>query len=152
MIEQVALAALVAWCLQLALAYGQARRFYRDVSRLRRLGRCATAMAGGRYRGRTYVVLVAHPEQRTILAARYLSGWTVFARLRPLPQLEGRPLDELLSAQQLSTTGLAPRLVEAINIAAGTLHERFQQQSRETVGAASQESMLPPRTSLQPLA
>src|SRR5579875_2835042 len=114
MIEQVALAALVAWCLQLALVYWQARRFYRDVSRLRRLGRCATAMAGGRYRGRTYVVLVAHPERRTILAARQLRGFTVFARLRPLPQVEGWPLDELLSPERLSAAGLAPRLAEAV--------------------------------------
>jgi glucitol operon activator protein len=149
MIEQVALAALVAWCLQLALAYWQARRFYRDVSRLRRLGPCATAMAGGRYRGRTYVVLVAHPKRRAILAARQLSGFTVFARLRPLPQVEGRPLDELLVPETLGALGLKPRLSEAVRSAAGTLQEAIE---RQKTGVASGESVLPPRTSLQPLA
>ncbi|MBX5459380.1 MAG: transcriptional regulator GutM [Thermogemmatispora sp.] len=150
MIEQVALVALVAWCLQLALAYWQARRFYREVSRLRRLGPCATAMAGGRYRGRTYVVLVAHPQQRTILAARQLRGFTVFARLRPLPQLEGWHLDELLSPERLSAAGLAPRLAEAIGTAANTLLEAFERRKADAAAEAD-GGVVAPRRSLQPL-
>ncbi|WP_376794546.1 transcriptional regulator GutM [Thermogemmatispora sp.] len=137
MIEQVAIAALLAWCLQLALAYWQARRFYREVSSLRRLGCCATAMAGGRYRGRAYVVLVAHPTQQTIIAARQLSGLTVFARLRPLPQLVGRSLDELLSPAALSAAGLSPRLMEAVGAAARTLREACQPRSGSSAGSGS---------------
>jgi glucitol operon activator protein len=131
MIEQVAIIALLAWVLQLALAYWQARLFYREVSALRRLGRCATGMAGGRYRGHTYVVLVAHPARQTILEARQLSGFTVFARLKPVPQLEGRRLEDLLepaSLTGLTATGIGPRVVEAAQSAARTLQASFQGQ------------------------
>ena len=122
LIGQIGIVALLAWLLQLALAYRQARLFYKHVNALRKLGRCATSVSGGRYRGRTYVILVAHPQTQIIIKAEQLRGLTVFARLKPVPQLEGRSLDELL-APDFSIEGVPHATLEAAHSAAETIQE-----------------------------
>jgi glucitol operon activator protein len=122
LIGQVAIVALISWLLQLALAYRQARLFYKHVNSLRKLGRCATSVSGSRYRWRTYVILVAHPQTQTIIKAERLRGLTVFARLKPVLQLEGRTLDELL-APDLSIEGVPSAVMEAARSAAETIQE-----------------------------
>jgi glucitol operon activator protein len=118
-IEKLAVVALIAWLLQIALSYRQARLFYRRISSLRKLGLCATGLSGGRYRGRTYVALVAHPLTRTVIKAEQLRGFTVFASLRPIPQLEGRTLDELLApAGAPEIEGVSKGVMEAARSAA----------------------------------
>ena len=123
-IQTLVIVALLAWLLQLALAYRQARVFYRRITTLRKLGRCATGLSGGRYRGRTYVALVANPRTRIIIKAEQLRGLTVFASLKPIPQLEGRSLDDLLenSAAPLSNELPAP-VIEAARSAASAIQE-----------------------------
>ncbi|MDQ6662297.1 MAG: transcriptional regulator GutM [Chloroflexota bacterium] len=125
MIETVAIVALLAWLVQLALAYRQARVFYRRISSLRKLGQCATGVAGGRYRGRVYVVLVVHPLTREVMRAEQLSGLTVFAALKPVPQLEGRSLDELIDPEAPPIAGVSQRLREAARSAAETIQKSF---------------------------
>lgn len=124
-VELLGVVALVAWLVQLALAYRQARLFYRRVSSLRKLGRCATGLSGGRYRGRVYVALVVHPLTRLVIKAEQLRGLTVFASLKPVPQLEGRSLDELLAPQALSIEGISPRVIEAASSAAEAIQKSF---------------------------
>src|SRR5437762_11812311 len=123
-IQTLAIVALLAWLLQMALAYRQARVFYRRITTLRKMGRCATGLAGGRYRGRTYVALVANPRTRVIVKAEQLRGFTVFASLKPIPQLEGRSLDDLLAdpAPPLLNELPAP-VVEAARSAASAIQE-----------------------------
>lgn len=123
-IQTLAIVALLAWLLQMALAYRQARVFYRRITTLRKMGRCATGLAGGRYRGRTYVALVANPRTRVIVKAEQLRGFTVFASLKPIPQLEGRSLDDLLAdpAPPLLKELPAP-VVEAARSAASAIQE-----------------------------
>ncbi|QBD78528.1 hypothetical protein EPA93_22040 [Ktedonosporobacter rubrisoli] len=123
MIEKVAIVALLAWLVQLALAYRQARLFYKRIGALKKLGRCATGLAGGRYRGRTYVALVAHPLTRTIIKAEQLRGITVFASLKPVPQLEGRSLDELLDVNASPIADVPKGVVEAARSAAEAIAE-----------------------------
>lgn len=123
-IEQFAAVALLAWLVQLALAYRQARIFYKRVSQLRKLGRCATGLGGGRYRGRVYVTLVAHPLTHHIIKAEQLKGLTVFATLKPVPELEGRSLEELL-APNLAIEGLSQKVLDAARSAAETLQKSF---------------------------
>jgi glucitol operon activator protein len=125
MVEQLALVALAAWLLQLGLAYRQARLFYKRVSSLKKLGRCATGLSGGRYRGRTYVVIVVHPLTRLISKAEQLRGITVFAGLKPVAQLDGRSLDELLNPNTSSIEGLSPRVIEAARSAAEAIQKSF---------------------------
>jgi glucitol operon activator protein len=125
MIEQVALIAVAAWLLQLGLAYRQAQLFYKRVSSLRKLGRCATGLSGGRYRGRVYVALVVHPLTRLVIKAEQLRGITVFASLKPVAQLEGRSLDELLDPNAAPIEGLSPRVIEAARSAAEAIQKSF---------------------------
>lgn len=127
MIEKVAIVALLAWMLQLALAYRQARLFYKRMSSLRKLGRCASGLAGGRYRGRVYVVLVVDPSTRKVIAAEQLSGATIFARLKPMTQLEGRTLNELIDPEAPPIEGVPPKLRDAARSAAQALQRSFDE-------------------------
>ena len=84
----------LAWILQLFLSIGQMRRFYRRVGELKRVGRTAIGVGGGTYRGRAYAVVVADPRGH-VLTVEIMSGISVFARLRPLPELQGWNLQAL---------------------------------------------------------
>jgi len=84
----------IAWTIQYVLAYLQLKRFYRRVSELRRLGTVSTGKAGSAWRRRVFTVLVVDRD-RIIQHVEQLSGWTVFANLKPLTGLEGRPMNDL---------------------------------------------------------
>lgn len=88
----------VGWILQLGLSLLQIRRFQRRVTELRSDGRASVGLAGGTYRGRVYTVLVAN-EENTIVHAEKLSGWTVFANLKPVPALVGMPASLILDEE-----------------------------------------------------
>ena len=92
----VLVALVVAWAVQIALSSHQMRRYHRRSQQLRRLGtHMATGVAGTMYRRKVYACLVvdAGGDRRQVVAAEQLSGWTVAARLRPVPQLVGLDLD-----------------------------------------------------------
>ena len=125
MIETVAIIAILAWLVQLALAYRQARLFYKRISSLRKLGRCATGVAGGSYRGRVYVALVVHPLTRKVIIAEQMQGFTVFARLRPIPQIVGRSLDELLDPAAPAIEGISQKVQTAARSAAEAIEQSF---------------------------
>lgn len=129
-IEQVALIAFAAWLIQLGLSYRQAKLFSKRIRSLRQLGRCATGLSGGGYRGRVYVTLVVHPLTHRVLKAEQLRGLTVFASLKPVPQLEGHGLEELL-LPDATVEGLPPRVMEATRSAAETLQKSFEQPSTQ---------------------
>lgn len=123
MIEKVAMVALLLWLVQLALAYRQARLFYKRISSLRKRGPSATGLAGGRYRGRVYVVLVVHPVTHEVIVAEVLRGLTVFAKLRPVVQLEGRSLEELANPETPLIEGISPKVQEAARMAAEAIQK-----------------------------
>ena len=123
MIEKVAIVALLLWLVQLALAYRQARLFYKRISSLRKRGLSATGLAGGRYRGRAYVVLVVHPRTHKVIVAEVLRGLTVFARLKPVVQLEGRSLEELANPETPAIEGISPKVQEATRMAAEAIQK-----------------------------
>src|SRR5690606_2160279 len=78
-----------AWLLQIFMSNMQMRRFHRRSQEMRRTGTdMAVGLAGTNYRRKTYAVLVTDLHQR-VTAAGYLSGFTVFADMKELPQLEG---------------------------------------------------------------
>jgi DNA-binding transcriptional regulator of glucitol operon len=122
-IGQVAVLALVLWLVQLALSYRQARLFTRRITELRKLGLCATGLAGGAYRGRAYVALVANPLTHRIIKAELLQGLTVFARLKPVTPLEGYSIDELLNDQPPSVAGISPKVIAAARSAAEAIQK-----------------------------
>ena len=86
----------VLWLIQFGLAYRQMRHFYQRMITLRQSGLTAIGLAGNRYKGRAYAVLTIDEDDRIIYAEQF-SGWTVFAQLRPMPQLIGMSLQELLN-------------------------------------------------------
>jgi DNA-binding transcriptional regulator of glucitol operon len=86
----------VLWLIQFGLAYRQMRHFYQRMITLRQSGLTAIGLAGNRYKGRAYAVLTIDEDDRIIYAEQF-SGWTVFAQLKPMPQLIGMPLQELLN-------------------------------------------------------
>jgi DNA-binding transcriptional regulator of glucitol operon len=149
-IEQLGIVALLAWLIQLALAYRQARLFYRRISSLRKLGRCATGLAGGKYRARVYVVLVAHPVTHLIIKAEQLRGLTVFASIKPLPQLEGYSLDALLATPAPSIQGVKPPVIEAARSAAEAIQKSFDKSTSaslsQTEAIAVEQSTTPSAT------
>lgn len=86
----------VLWVIQFGLAYWQMRRFYQKMTTLRKSGLTAVGLSGNRYKGRFYAVLTVD-EHDQIVHAEQFSGWTVFAQLKPIPQLIGMSLPELLN-------------------------------------------------------
>ena len=84
---------------------------------LRTLGRCAVGVSGSIYKTKAYGVLVVDKTDR-IVRAEKLTGFTIFAQLRPVDQLVGRTLSDLLSGP---FKGLSPKVHNAFKMAAETL-------------------------------
>ena len=84
----------VAWMIQYVLTFFQMKRYYRRIAELRRLGKVSIGVAGSTWRRRQYAVLVVDANQR-IVHVEELSGWTVFAGLKPVTGLDGRPMSDL---------------------------------------------------------
>lgn len=90
------LAAVVAgWMVQLYLTYRQSMAFTDDVRRLRASGTVSVGVAGRRYRGGRAFVAIAVDEHGIVRDALSLSGWTTFARSRPLPGLLGAKVNQV---------------------------------------------------------
>ena len=83
------------WMLQVWLVGQQTRNFYNRMKELRKDGRASIGLAGNIYKGRIYTVLVLDEEDR-IIHAEKLSGITVFAKLKPVPELIGVTLEDLM--------------------------------------------------------
>lgn len=86
----------VLWIVQFGAAYWQMRRFYTRLKEVRRGGLTAVGLGGGQYKGRSYAVLTVN-SFGTIVHAEKFDGWTVFARLQPVPEMLGMSLEELLT-------------------------------------------------------
>lgn len=85
----------VAMALQIFLTGAQTKRFMRRLRDLRKDGRTSIGKAGNIYKGKMFCVLVIDDENK-IVHAEQLSGWTVFAKLKPVSGLIGYTLDELM--------------------------------------------------------
>lgn len=106
----------VAWIVQLWMSHRQLRRFYKRLKQIRKDGLTAVGLDGNRLSGRTYGVLTVDPQTRRIAHAERFAGATIFANLKPLPQLEGHTLDDLLAGKL--NTGISGRLQRAFANAA----------------------------------
>lgn len=99
----------IMWGLQFVLAFYQLRRFNRRIFEVRKHGKTAVGLSGGRYSGRTYAIL-AIDETGHIVHAEHFAGATIFARLRPVPDLIGMTLDDMRAAlPQLPLSGKSQR-------------------------------------------
>jgi len=83
------------WIIQLMLSLLQMKQFHRQYSLLRQDGDIASiGMSGNNWKRKIYGILVVDTH-RTIVHAQQLSGFTVFARLKPVDKLVGLSLSEL---------------------------------------------------------
>ena len=105
-----------AWILQLVLSFEQMRRFRARLAELRQLGHTAVGVGGSTYRGRAYAVVVVDGEDR-VVRAEIMSGFSVFARLKEVPEVRGCKL----SALSVSPPELGEKKVKALKAAASAL-------------------------------
>lgn len=115
----------VMWFAQLILTYKQAMKFNDSLKALRAQGESAVGMGGKRYRGGRAFVAIAR-QGDTVVDARVMTGWTVFAGPKPFPALKGLSLTELAgdgdipqlnrkvrgAAQMAASTLLKPKVTE----------------------------------------
>lgn len=89
------IAFVIAWILQYIMTYFQMRRYHKRLNELRKDGLLATGMSGSMYKRKTYGILVVDKDER-ILHAEQLSGWTVFATLKPVNGLVGLSTKDIM--------------------------------------------------------
>jgi glucitol operon activator protein len=85
----------IAWAIQYAMTYFQMRRFNKRLNELKKIGITSVGMSGSAYKRRTYAVLVIDKDEK-ILKAEQFSGWTVFAGLKPVKELEGLSTKDIM--------------------------------------------------------
>jgi len=86
----------IAYALQLLLTAWQAKRFFRRLKEIRKDGLTSIGLEGGKWKGRTYAVLVVD-DDKNILHAEKLSGMTIFSKLESVPELIGVNACDLLT-------------------------------------------------------
>lgn len=119
-----------AWLLQIFMSSWQMRRFHRRSQEMRRTGtNMAVGLTGTTYRRKTYAVLVTDLYQQ-VTAAGWLSGFTVFADMKELPQLEGMHLDEIGRSEP--PDGISPKTWNALDHAAGFIRNKLAKSSTGT--------------------
>ena len=95
-------AVVAGWMVQLWLTLRQSKAYLHAVAQLRRSGDVvATGKAGKRYRGGTAFVSLATDGKR-VTGALSLSGFTTFARPKPLPALVGMRLGVLAGDRSIA--------------------------------------------------
>lgn len=132
----------IAWGIQYVLAFFQMKRYYRRIAELRRLGQVSTGVAGSSWRRRQYAVLVVDANNR-IVHVEELSGWTVFAALKPVKGLDGRPLSDL--DDDSLTLPVHNKLLLALRNAASYIK---QAANRAQAEAPVEDSQLEPSTAV----
>ncbi|NMC47252.1 MAG: hypothetical protein GYA52_10560 [Chloroflexi bacterium] len=84
----------IAWVIQYAMTYFQMRRYNQRLNEMKKMGPTAVGMSGSVYKRRAYGILVFDDQERIIHAEQF-SGWTVFASLKPVKELEGLTLTQV---------------------------------------------------------
>ena len=89
----------VMWILQFGLTYLQMRKYTARLKIIRQDGLTAVGLSGSKYKGRTYGVLTVDKNNK-IIHAEKMSGWTNFSNLRPVPDLVGMTLEQILDEEK----------------------------------------------------
>jgi DNA-binding transcriptional regulator of glucitol operon len=85
----------IMWALQFGLTYFQMKKYTKRLKIIRQDGLTSVGMSGGKYKGRTYGILTVNDDNKVIHAEK-MAGWTNFSNLRPVPELIGLDLDQIL--------------------------------------------------------
>lgn len=114
----------VMWIVQFGFTYQQMRRFYSRLKIVRKDGLTAVGTAGGRYKGRVYSVITVD-EDDTLLHAEYFSGITIFAGLKPVPEMVGLTIEDIL--EEDASQPVSKKVYEAFKNAALDIQEARQE-------------------------
>jgi len=85
----------IMWSMQFGLTYLQMRKYTKRLKIIRQDGLTSVGMSGGKYKGRTYGILTVDANNQVIHAEK-MAGWTTFSNLKPVPELVGLNLDQIL--------------------------------------------------------
>jgi DNA-binding transcriptional regulator of glucitol operon len=116
-----------AWMVQIMLSSNQMRRYHRRSQQLRRLGTyMSTGVAGTMYRRKVYGLLVVDADHK-VVAAEQLSGWTVIAHLKPVPEVVGLDLETVGRGDP--PAGVTKKQWAAFDHSASFVRDRIRQQA-----------------------
>jgi DNA-binding transcriptional regulator of glucitol operon len=108
----------VAWVFQLYFTYDQAMKFNETLKPLREQGKTAIGLGGKRFLGGRAFVALAHKGD-TVVDARSMTGFTIFARPKVMPALIGLSLTRLAGDGDIP--GVPDKVRKAAQMAASTL-------------------------------
>lgn len=134
------IALVVMWIAQFGMAYWQMKRFYGRLKIVRKGGLTAVGQGGGQYKGRAYAVLTID-DDNIIVHAEQFKGWTVFAKLRPVPEFIGMSLQQLLDTEDTLPT--TPKLRLAFGNAGRDLLAARQGKPNESEAAPAAPQLEP---------
>jgi len=139
----------LAWLIQYYFSFRQMRRFYSRISSLRKekKGISSIGMAGSAWKRRIYAVIIFDPANH-ILAVEKLSGWTIFANLKPVDGLVGVALEDLFLKEAELSVPYNKKLFAAIQDAAKHVLEmqqrkKLEQSQIEEQGQLIEETAVP---------
>ncbi len=89
----------VMWILQFGLTFLQMRKYTARLKIIRQDGLTSVGMSGSKYKGRTYGILTVDKNKK-IIHAEKMSGWTNFSNLRPVPDLVGMNVEQILDEEK----------------------------------------------------
>jgi DNA-binding transcriptional regulator of glucitol operon len=115
--------------LQLFFTGWQTKRFYSRLKQIRKDGMTSIGLDGGIWTGRRYAVLVVD-ENLEILHAERFSGLTIFAKLKPVNELVGHSVNDLLLGD--SSFSLSKGMLKAFRNAAKELI-KTEDESKSTI-------------------
>jgi DNA-binding transcriptional regulator of glucitol operon len=121
----VIVAIVIGWMIQLYVTYRQSVAFNASVRTLRRAGLVSVGMGGRRYRGGRAIVALAVDTSGTVRDTLCLSGWTTFARGKPLSPLIGVGVERVRGDEQFASLSKAQR--EAARQAADLMGEKWRE-------------------------
>lgn len=103
---------IIAWAIQITMTFFQIRSFNHMLQTMADKGVIKMGKTSSYWKARTIVVLV-ESEDKVILDAKSLSGWTVFARPKILKEVIG----DKYPFKRKKVQGLNDGIQEALNIA-----------------------------------
>ncbi len=117
----------LSWGLQSFLSILQTKKVFKRIKELRALGRVGIGASGTIYKRRVYTLL-AVDQNDIVTNAEVLSGWTVFAKLKPIDGLKGISLHDLVENSE-GNHSITKKEFEALKVAANYLLQKEQDQS-----------------------
>ena len=118
----------LAWAIQLFFAWRQAQRFQKQLASLRKANGkeyiVAIGMGGRRYRGGRAFVALSADENGVVNDGLLLTGMTVMAKGKPLPDYKGFHIKEIISGDR-DAANRKPKVVAAARMAAEHIGDHF---------------------------